>query len=282
MRTAFDEDRLEVAYQPIVQSADGLVTGVEALLRWTDPQRGAVPTTSVVELAEKVGLMADIGAWVLERACIDRAQWLHDSPAAPLDLAVNISSRQLMGPGFCETVAGVLERTAMDPTALVLEMTENILIADTERAVSVLADLNELGIRVAVDDFGTGYSSLSSLRRLPIHIVKIDQSVIADIGNVSTAGAIVAAVTDVAHAFGLTVTAEGVETQRQHDQVNRDRHRRSPRGTSTRRPDGRLRDPCRAVGGPVRRTASAGQVPQPMQWRPRLPRHQETARPRSV
>jgi diguanylate cyclase (GGDEF)-like protein len=219
LRTAFEEDRLDIAYQPIVQSSDGLVTGVEALLRWTDPQRGAVPTTSVVELAEKVGLMTDIGAWVLERGCIDRAQWLHDCPAAPLELAVNISSRQLMSPGFCDMVAGVLTRTAMDPTALVLEMTENILIDDTDRAMPVLSDLNGLGIRVAVDDFGTGYSSLSYLRRLPIHIVKIDQSVIADIGRVSTAGAIIGAVTDVAHAFGLSVTAEGVETQRQHDQV---------------------------------------------------------------
>ncbi|MEP6660906.1 MAG: EAL domain-containing protein [Acidimicrobiales bacterium] len=220
LRAAFDRGLLEIAYQPIVQSADGLVTGVEALLRWADPERGAVPTASVVELAEKVGLMTDIGAWVLERGCADRAQWLHDSPAAALDLSVNISSRQLMGPGFCETVAGVLTRTAMDPTALVLEMTEHMLIDDIGRAMSVLADLHELGIRVAVDDFGTGYSSLSSLRRLPINIVKIDQSVIADLGRVSTAGAIVAAVTDVAHAFGLTVTAEGVETQRQHDQVS--------------------------------------------------------------
>jgi EAL domain-containing protein (putative c-di-GMP-specific phosphodiesterase class I) len=219
LRSAFDEDRLDIAYQPIVQSSDGLVTGVEALLRWTDPERGAVPTTTVVELAENVGLMTDIGAWVLERGCTDRGQWLHDCPAAPLELAVNISSRQLMNPGFCAMVAGVLARTEMDPTALVLEMTENILIDDTDRAMSVLADLNDLGIRVAVDNFGTGYSSLSYLRRLPIHIVKIDQSVIADIGRVTTAGAIVGAVTDVAHAFGLSVTAEGVETQRQHDQV---------------------------------------------------------------
>jgi diguanylate cyclase (GGDEF)-like protein len=219
LRAAFEAGRLDIAYQPIVQSADGLVTGVEALLRWTDAERGAVPTTSVVELAEKVGLMTPIGAWLLERGCIDRSQWLHDSPASPLDLAVNVSSRQLMSPGFCAMVAEILGRTAMDPTALVLEMTENILLDDSDRAMSVLADLNSLGIRVAVDDFGTGFSSLSYLRRLPIHIVKIDPSFIADIGLVSATGAIVAAVTDVAHAFGLSVTAEGVETQRQHDQV---------------------------------------------------------------
>jgi predicted signal transduction protein with EAL and GGDEF domain len=220
LRSAFDEDRLDIAYQPIVQSADGLVTGVEALLRWTDPERGVVPTMSMVEVAEKVGLMTDIGAWVVERGCIDRGRWLHDCPGAPLDLAVNITARQLMSRGFCSMVAGVLARTAMDPTALILEMAENILIDDTDRAMSVLADLNDLGIRLAVDDFGTGYSSLSYLRRLPIHIVKIDQSFIADIGRVSSAGAIVAAVTDVAHAFDLSVTAVGVETQRQHDQVS--------------------------------------------------------------
>jgi EAL domain-containing protein (putative c-di-GMP-specific phosphodiesterase class I) len=131
---------------------------------------------------------------------------------------VNISARQLAKPDFLRTVASVLDRTGMDPAALVLEMTENIFIEDTERAMAVLADLNELGVRLALDDFGTGYSSLSYLRRLPIHIVKIDQSFIADLG--SDSGQIVAAVTGLAHVLGLAVTAEGVETQTQRDQVS--------------------------------------------------------------
>jgi EAL domain-containing protein (putative c-di-GMP-specific phosphodiesterase class I) len=114
----------------------------------------------------------------------------------------------------------VLEATEMDPTALVLEMTENIFIEDSDRAIRVLAELNDLGIRLALDDFGTGYSSLSYLRRLPIHIVKIDQGFVADIGIAPTGSAIVAAVTNLAHVLGLTVIAEGVETRDQRDEVS--------------------------------------------------------------
>ena len=220
LRAAFAQDQLDVAYQPIVRSADGLVTGVEALLRWTHPDRGPVPPLSMVEVAEQSGLISEIGAWVLERSCRDRGRWLHEHPGAPLDLAVNVSARQLMSPDFCATVASVLDRTGMDPTALILEMTENIFIEDSERAMTVLADLKGLGIRLALDDFGTGYSSLSYLRRLPIDIVKIDQSFIADIGQDPEGSAIVAAVTELAHVLGLAVTAEGVETQTQRDQVS--------------------------------------------------------------
>jgi EAL domain-containing protein (putative c-di-GMP-specific phosphodiesterase class I) len=121
---------------------------------------------------------------------------------------------------FVRTVASVLDRTEMDPTSLVLEMTENIFIEDTERAMAVLTELKELGLRLALDDFGTGYSSLSYLRRLPIDIVKIDQSFIADIGKNLEASAIVAAVTELAHVLRLAVTAEGVETLIQRDQVS--------------------------------------------------------------
>jgi EAL domain-containing protein (putative c-di-GMP-specific phosphodiesterase class I) len=135
-----------------------------------------------------------------------------------LDLAVNVSARQLIRPDFCTTVADIVARTHMDPAALIMEMTENILIEDSERAITVLADLRELGIRLALDDFGTGYSSLSYLHRLPIHIVKIDRSFIADIHD-AKGTAIVAAVTNLAHVLGLIVTAEGVETPSQRDAV---------------------------------------------------------------
>jgi diguanylate cyclase (GGDEF)-like protein len=220
LRAALAKNELGVAYQPIVRSADGRVTGVEALVRWTHPTRGAVPAISLVGVAEQSGLISDIGGWVLERSCLDRARWLHEHPEAPLDLAVNVSARQLSRPDFVRFVASVLDRTGMDPAALVLEMTENIFIEDTERAMAVLADLNGLGVRLALDDFGTGYSSLSYLRRLPIHIVKIDQSFIADIGQEPEGSAIVAAVTELAHVLGLDVTAEGVETLVQRDQVS--------------------------------------------------------------
>jgi EAL domain-containing protein (putative c-di-GMP-specific phosphodiesterase class I) len=219
LRAAFEQDRLHVAYQPIVRSADGLVTGVEALLRWTRPGRGPVAPLAMVAVAEQSGLIGAIGEWVLERSCRHRTSWLHDHPGVPLDLAVNVSTRQLMSPDFSATVAAVLDRTGMEPSALILEITESILIEDSERAMIVLGDLKRLGIRLALDDFGTGYSSMSYLRRLPIDILKIDQSFIADIDHVITGGAVVEAVTNLAHALGLSVTAEGIETQRQSNEV---------------------------------------------------------------
>ena len=220
LRSAFAHDQLGIAYQPIVRTVDGLVIGVEALLRWTHPDRGPVPALSVVGVAEQSGLITEIGGWVLERGCRDRGNWLQEYPGAPLGLAVNVSARQLMSPGFCGHVASTLAKTGMDPTALTLEMTEDILIEDSARARTVLADLKELGVRIALDDFGTGYSSLSYLRRLPIDILKIDQGFVSDIGHTNTGAAIVEAVTSLAHILGLTVIAEGVQTQSQHDKVN--------------------------------------------------------------
>jgi EAL domain-containing protein (putative c-di-GMP-specific phosphodiesterase class I) len=174
----------------------------------------------VVGAAEQSGLIIKIGAWVLERSCRDRGTWLHEYPGAPLQLAVNVSGRQLMSPGFCVIVATTLAETGMDPGALTLEMTEGIFIEDSERALMVLTDLKKLGVRIALDDFGTGYSSLSYLRRMPIDIVKIDQGFVADIGFAPAGVAIVEAVTSLAHVLGLNVIAEGVETQRQRDEVN--------------------------------------------------------------
>jgi diguanylate cyclase (GGDEF)-like protein len=220
LREAFARDELDVAYQPIVRSSDGLFTGVEALVRWTHPKLGPVSPISLVAAAEQSGLITELGAWVLERSCRARVRWLTCHPDVPLDLAVNVSCRQLMSLNFCSTVASMLVRTGMDPASLILEITENIFIEDGERATTVMADLRDLGIRLALDDFGTGYSSLSYLRQLPLDILKIDRSFIAGIGHASTGAAIVAAVTNLAHVLGLTVTAEGVESQCQRDQVS--------------------------------------------------------------
>jgi diguanylate cyclase (GGDEF)-like protein len=219
LRRAFAEEQLEVAYQPIVRSRDGLITGVEALLRWEHRDLGQVPPPVIVEIAEETGLIYDIGAWVLERSCRDRGRWLEVHPHAPLDVAVNVSVRQLMGSDLEAVVTQALTRTGMDPAHLVLEMTENVFIEDSERAKTILTHLDAFGVRIALDDFGTGYSSLCSLRDLPVHIVKIDQGFIADIGTAPRAAAIVAAVTNLAHVLGLTVTAEGVETEVQRDEV---------------------------------------------------------------
>ena len=219
LRKALGEQALDVAYQPIVRPRDGLVVGVEALLRWTHADRGPVPALIAIGVAEQSGLIVELGAWVLERSCRDRVRWLADHPGRTLDLSVNISARQVMHPGFAELVAEALAVTGMDPAALVLEVTEGIFIDDGERAMRVLSEVKELGVRLALDDFGTGYSSLSYLQRFPVDIVKIDQGFIIGVDGQPPAGAIVTAITHLAHELGMTVTAEGVETERQRDAV---------------------------------------------------------------
>jgi diguanylate cyclase (GGDEF)-like protein len=216
---ALHANELQVAYQPIVRCADGVTTGVEALLRWTHVQRGVVSAMAIIDVAERSDLIIEIGIWVLERSCRDHRRWPLDHPSIALDLAVNVSTRQLVSGGFVDAVREVLERTKMDPASLILEMTETIFIEDSARSSMVLRELSDMGIRLALDDFGTGYSSLSYLRRLPIDIVKIDRSFIADLGEVFADGAIISAVTELAHVLGLTVVAEGVETQAQHEGV---------------------------------------------------------------
>jgi diguanylate cyclase (GGDEF)-like protein len=215
LRVAFRQHKLELAYQPIVRSADGRITGVEALLRWNHPHRGPIAAEDMISIAETNGLIVDIGAWVLERACSDRQMWRHKYPRLPLDLAVNVSTRQLLGPGLVTTVEAVLTITGMNPAELVLEMTEGMFINDADRALTVLADLKALGVQIALDDFGTGYCSLNYLQKFPVDIVKIDQSFIRSMDDDSTGTAIVAAITQLAHVLGLTVIAEGVETSQQ-------------------------------------------------------------------
>ncbi len=215
LRGALSCGRLAVHYQPVVGLPDGRVHGVEALLRWDDPGRGRVPPADLVSVAEENGLIHEIGAWVLDRACQDRARWLRANPALPLDVAVNVSGRQLRRPDFLTTVLSTLTRTGTDPAALVLEITENVLVEDSVRVVEVFTALRSKGVRLAIDDFGTGYSSLSYLRRLPVDIVKIDRAFVADIGTDENAAAVVAAIAQLAHVMGLSVVAEGVETEEQ-------------------------------------------------------------------
>jgi len=219
LATALPGGQLELAYQPIVGTGDGAVPGVEALLRWTHPERGAVPALTAIGIAERNGLMGEVGAWVMARACADRGRWLAEHPDRPLDVSVNVSVRQFLAPGFADTVVDVLARTQMDPASLLLEVTEGVFVEDFGRAASVLSELRSLGVRLVLDEFGTGYGSLAYLRRLPFDGIKIDRSLVADIGRDPSGAAVVAAVVNLAHALGLRVTAEGVETREQHDVV---------------------------------------------------------------
>lgn len=219
LRRAFAHGQLDLDYQPIVRATDGLITGVEALLRWTHPLRGPIATIDMVGIAEDSGLITGIGAWVLQRACADREQWNADHPGTPLTMSVNVSARQLLGPAFVTTVADVLAVTGMAPDDLVLEMTEGIFIGDADRALTVLRDLKGLGVRLALDDFGTGYCSLNYLRQFPVDIVKIDQAFTRSMNQESAGAAIVAAITHLAHVLDLSVIAEGVESTEQRNGI---------------------------------------------------------------
>ncbi|MEP7111648.1 MAG: EAL domain-containing protein [Ilumatobacteraceae bacterium] len=219
LRRALMANELDVIYQPIVRVADGSVTGVEASLRWTHPERGPIPPPLAISIAEGSDLIDELGAWVLRRACRDRGEWMIQHPGMSLDLAVNVSARQLIGPYLYTTVTDALAATGMNPCSLILELTETIFMEDITRAVRTLSDLKQLGLRLALDDFGSGYSSLTYLARLSLDIVKVDRGFIANIGHDPTNRAIVVAIVNLAHNLGLAVVAEGVENQSQRDEV---------------------------------------------------------------
>jgi diguanylate cyclase (GGDEF)-like protein len=204
---------LHLAYQPIVAAADGRLTGVEALLRWRHPGRRLVPPNVLIPLAERSGQIIDIGRWVLEQALSDS----HRGDQVPV--SVNVSAHQLISPGFADTVAAVLEGGSTHPGLLTLEMTESVFVHDGERALFVLNDLKDIGVKLALDDFGTGYSSLGYLRRFPVDTVKVDREFIANLGHDPASRTIVTAVIQLAHGLGMTIVAEGVETAAQHHEL---------------------------------------------------------------
>lgn len=219
LRGAADRDELRLAYQPVVSTADGRISGVEALLRWDHPTRGLVTPDIIVPLAEETGLIPMIGQWVLERAMRDREAWEHARGYGELAMCVNVSTLQLMAPGFAAMVKAVLGATRAHPGDLTLEITESVFIADAERALIVLEGLKRLGVKIALDDFGTGYSSLSYLQRFPVDVVKIDQNFVARLAQNPASGVIVSAVVGMSHILGMTVVAEGVEGADQHRAV---------------------------------------------------------------
>ena len=212
LHRALTEQEFRVVYQPEVDLRTGHVTGVEALVRWHHPERGLVPPAEFIPLAEQTGLIAGIGAWVLDTALAQAAAWSaarHDGAA--LAVWVNLSARQLGDPGLVDLVASSLRRHDVEASQLGLEITESALLEDAEGAVTALSSLRELGVRLAVDDFGTGYSSLSYLKRLPVDAVKIDRSFVDGLAVDGDDSAIVAAVAGMARALRLTTIAEGVE-----------------------------------------------------------------------
>jgi diguanylate cyclase (GGDEF)-like protein len=220
LRDAVGRGQLRTEYQPIVAMADGHLSGVEALLRWSHPSLGMVGPETVVPLAEQTGLISEIGRWMLEQACLDRNRWaVGHQRHCGLDIAVNVSAHQLMGPDFACTVEGVLTSTGTAADLVTLEVTESVFLQDSARALIVLQSLKDLGVRLALDDFGTGYSSLSYLKQFPVDIVKIDRSFVADLGHDPTSRHIVNAIVGLGHDLRMTIVAEGVESPTQYEEV---------------------------------------------------------------
>jgi len=217
LRFALERGELRVVFQPKISLANDRVVGVEALLRWEHPERGTIPPSTFIPLAEDTGLIVPIGAWVLRQACVQGTRWLRQNttPPAPT-VSVNLSARQF-DPELVETLRTVLAETGMDPTHLCLEVTESMVMGDPEQATDMLHQIKALGLNLSMDDFGTGYSSLAYLRRFPLTELKIDKSFVDGLGRDPECTAIVAAVMGMAHAMDLSVVAEGVETGAQVD-----------------------------------------------------------------
>jgi EAL domain-containing protein (putative c-di-GMP-specific phosphodiesterase class I) len=213
LRHAVEREEMVLFYQPQTSSRTGEIVGVEALVRWRHPEMGIVPPTNFIPLAEETGLIIPIGKWILEQACRQGKIWAdrgHD-----LRMSVNISARQFEQNDLGAMIEAITRETGFDARMLDVELTESAMMSRGDAAISLMAGLKDLGVQLAVDDFGTGYSSLSYLRHFPLDILKVDRSFVRGIESNEVDIAIIRAVVDLAHAIGLTVVAEGVETKTQ-------------------------------------------------------------------
>ena len=217
LQHAIESGQLALHYQPVVRLQEHKILGVEALLRWNHPTRGTIPPLQFIPLAEETGMIIPMGRWVLETACRQGVLIQKQFPRSePLAMSVNLSVRQLQSDSIVSDVRCALEESGLDPGALVLEITESVMMADTDFAVQRLMDLKALGIRLAMDDFGTGYSSLSYLSRFPVDILKMDRSFVGSGENVALTSAIIA----LGASLDLDVVAEGIELPEQENSLH--------------------------------------------------------------
>ena len=216
LRHALDRGELRLAYQPEVDLATGRIVAVEGLLRWDHPDHGVVSPAKFIPIAEQSGLIVPIGAWVIREACMAAAEWRRVPAGRGLEVAVNLSPRQLGSVDLLDHVSAALDAASLEPSALCLEITETALMADVRSATETLQSLKQLGVRLAIDDFGIGYSSLMHLKQLlPIDLLKIDKTFVDGLMESGADRAIVAAVINLAAALGVDAIAEGVETSDQ-------------------------------------------------------------------
>lgn len=218
LRSALEHNEFYLVYQPQIDLKHNNLIGMEVLLRWHHPNIGLIPPSKFIPIAERAGLINDIGSWVLENACYQGKVWL-DKGYQIGRLAVNVAGPQLTQRNLNAAVCAILEKTQFPTSHLELEVTESFVMGQTEEAINLLRGLQEMGIEIAIDDFGTGYSSLSYLKKLPIDKLKIDQSFVSGIVNDSDDDAITDAIIALGHALSLKIIAEGVETQEQADKL---------------------------------------------------------------
>jgi EAL domain-containing protein (putative c-di-GMP-specific phosphodiesterase class I) len=210
LRTALRDNALWVAYQPIVNLMGRQILGSEALLRWTDPVRGSIPPTTFIPIAEQSGLILAIGAWVMKRACRD-TQLLQGCPH--MEVAVNVSIRQLAEGRFAEWLAELIDVTELPASRLTVEVTETVLMDEIGPIRKAFDKVRHLGVKVAIDDFGTGYSSLARLQCLPVDIIKLDRAFVTDIDTRREARDMATAILHLGSAIGADMIAEGVESE---------------------------------------------------------------------
>jgi len=215
LQRALERNELELFCQPQISAINGRMVGAEALIRWRDPERGIVSPGEFLPVAEDTGLIVPMSEWILSEACRQRAAWRGQS-VTDARIAVNVTGRWLKDANFVRSIDRFLSAAGLPPTALELELTEEILLSDVQANADILHALREWGIEIALDDFGTGYSSLSYLRTLPIDLLKIDQSFVRNLENSRNDTAIVSAMISLGHNLDLKVVAEGVETEAQH------------------------------------------------------------------
>ncbi|HCB41589.1 MAG: GGDEF domain-containing protein [Pseudomonadales bacterium] len=213
LRAALTAQQFELYYQPKVAASDGRITGVEALIRWNRPDHGLIPPDRFIPLAEQLGLIVEMGDWVIEQACRQMAAWA--SEGMLVSIAVNLSPAQLSHPSLIDRVATLIKAYSIRPGMLHMEVTESMMLNDPEQAIKHLQALRDLGVTLSIDDFGTGYSSMAYLKRLPVNKIKLDRSFIQQIASDPREADLCAGIIALAHKLGLGVVAEGVETQEQ-------------------------------------------------------------------